>query len=172
MKFVTVDPSELDRRQIYRFMVGSIVPRPIAWVSTISGEGHTNLAPFSFFTAVSHAPPMMSISVGETSEAQKHTTRNILETQGYVIHVVVNGMEEEMNICSGNFPEEVSELSRRVEARYGFMVHRDADYLTWRFQRGRSRLHRSFGIYDREGAFKGYVVVQLPRDGELHGFIV
>jgi GNAT superfamily N-acetyltransferase len=70
------------------------------------------------------------------------------------------------------FPEEVSELSRRVEARYGFMIHRDADYLTWRFQRGRSGLHRSFGIYDRDGAFRGYVVVQLPRDGELHGFVV
>ena len=70
------------------------------------------------------------------------------------------------------FPEEVKELSRRVEARYGFMVHRDADYLTWRFQRGRSRLHRSFGVYDHEGVFRGYVVVQLPRDGELHGFVV
>lgn len=110
MKFVTVDPAGLERRQIYRFMVGSIVPRPIAWVSTISHEGRTNLAPFSFFTAVSHAPPMMSISVGEKSDAQKHTARNILETQGYVIHVVVNGMEEQMNICSGNFPEEVSEF--------------------------------------------------------------
>ena len=110
MKFITVDPAELERRQIYRFMVGSIVPRPIAWVSTISREGHANLAPFSFFTAVSHAPPMMSISVGEANNVQKHTTRNILETQGYVIHVVVNGMEEQMSICSGNFPEEVSEF--------------------------------------------------------------
>ena len=70
------------------------------------------------------------------------------------------------------FPEEVRALSERVEARYGFMVRRDPEYLTWRFQRGRSRLHRSFGIYDSDGEFKGYVVVQLPREGELHGFLV
>ena len=70
------------------------------------------------------------------------------------------------------FPEEVSELSRRVEARYGFMVRRDAAYLTWRFQRGKSRLHRCFGIYDGASEFRGYVVVQLPRDGEVHGFLV
>jgi hypothetical protein len=70
------------------------------------------------------------------------------------------------------FPEEVEELSKRVEARYGFMVRRDAAYLTWRFQRGRSRLHRCFGLYDEGGAFCGYVVVQLPREGELHGFLV
>ena len=70
------------------------------------------------------------------------------------------------------FPEEVEELSKRVEARYGFMVRRDPDYLTWRFQRGRSRLHRCFGVYDQDGEFRGYVVVQLPREGELHGFLV
>jgi len=70
------------------------------------------------------------------------------------------------------FPEEVAELSKRVEARYGFMVRRDADYLTWRFQRGKSRLHRCFGVYDTAGEFRGYVVVQLPREGELHGFLV
>lgn len=69
------------------------------------------------------------------------------------------------------FPEEVGELSKRVEARYGFMVRRDAEYLTWRFQRGKSRLHRCFGVY-QDGGFRGYVVVQLPREGELHGFVV
>lgn len=110
MKFRTIDPAEIDRRQVYRLMVGSVVPRPIAWVSTISKEGHVNLAPFSFFTCVSHSPPMLSISVGTREQAQKHTTRNILETQGYVIHVVANGHEEQMNICAGNFPADVSEF--------------------------------------------------------------
>ncbi len=110
MNFRKIDPADIDRRQLYRLMVGSVVPRPIAWVSTISKEGDVNLAPFSFFTCVSHSPPMLSISVGTKGQAQKHTTRNILETQGYVIHVVVNGMEEEMNICAGNFPPEVNEF--------------------------------------------------------------
>ncbi|MEE9257455.1 MAG: flavin reductase family protein, partial [bacterium] len=109
MEFRKIDPADIDRRQIYRLLVGSVVPRPIAWVSTISKEGRTNLAPFSFFTCVSGVPPMLSISVGQREDQQKHTTRNILETQGYVIHVVVNGMEEQMNVCAGNYPPEVSE---------------------------------------------------------------
>lgn len=70
------------------------------------------------------------------------------------------------------FPEEVRDLSRRMEARHGFMVRRDPEYLTWRFQRGKSRLHRCFGLYNTAGDFHGYVVVQLPREGELHGFLV
>jgi len=80
--------------------------------------------------------------------------------QGYEVRPIVG------------FPDEVTAISKRLEARYGFMVRRDPAYLTWRFQRGRSRLHRSFGLYDEGGAFCGYVVVQLPREGELHGFIV
>ncbi|MEE9257464.1 MAG: flavin reductase family protein [bacterium] len=110
MEFRKIDPAGLDRRQIYRLLVGSVVPRPIAWVSTIDKAGNANLAPFSFFTCVSHDPPMLSISVGTRERVQKDTTRNILETQGYVIHVVVNGMEEQMNVCAGNFPPEVSEF--------------------------------------------------------------
>lgn len=110
MKFRKIDPGDIDRRHIYRLMVGTIVPRPIAWVSTISAAGHVNLAPFSFFTAVSHAPPMVSISVGMRDEIQKHTARNILETMGYVIHVVANGLEEQMNVCAGNYPPDVNEF--------------------------------------------------------------
>ncbi len=110
MEFRKIDPAGLDRRQIYRLLVGSVVPRPIAWVSTIDKAGNANLAPFSFFTCVSHDPPMLSISVGTRERVQKDTTRNILETQGYVIHVVVNGMEEQMNVCAGNFPPGVSEF--------------------------------------------------------------
>ena len=88
-------------------------------------EGTPNLAPFSFFTAVSHAPPMVSISVGEKQREMKDTVRNILETGGYVVHTVVNGSEEQMNQSSANFPPEVSEFgevgletipSDRVEA--------------------------------------------------------
>lgn len=110
MEFRKIDPGDIDRRQIYRLLVGTIVPRPIAWVSTISAAGHVNLAPFSFFTCVSHAPPMVSISVGMRDETQKHTARNILETMGYVIHVVANGMEEQMNVCAGNYPPDVNEF--------------------------------------------------------------
>jgi len=110
MNYLTIDPAGLEWRQVYRLLVGSIVPRPIAWVSSVSREGHVNLAPFSFFTCVSHHPPMVSISVGVRQERLKDTARNILETRGYVVHVVVNGLEEQMNVCSGDFAPEVSEF--------------------------------------------------------------
>ena len=110
MNYIKLDAAGMDRRQVYRLMVGSIVPRPIAWVSSISREGVPNLAPFSFFTCVSHYPPMVSISVGARDGDYKHTTRNILETRGYVVHAVSNGLEEQMNVCSGDFPPEVSEF--------------------------------------------------------------
>ncbi len=110
MNFRKVDPADMESRQVYRLLVGSVVPRPIAWVSTISAEGQVNLAPFSFFTCVGHAPPLLSISVGERERRMKDTTRNILETQGYVIHTVVNGLEDQMNICADNFPPGVNEF--------------------------------------------------------------
>ncbi|MEE9274837.1 MAG: flavin reductase family protein [bacterium] len=106
----TFDAAGIDHLQTYRLLIGSIVPRPIAWVSTISKAGQANLAPFSFFTCVSHAPPMVSISAGERRREQKDTTRNILETQGYVIHTVVDGWEEKMNESSANFPSGESEF--------------------------------------------------------------
>jgi flavin reductase (DIM6/NTAB) family NADH-FMN oxidoreductase RutF len=112
MNYRKIDPAGLERRQVYRLLVGSIVPRPIAWVSSISKEGVPNLAPFSFFTCVSHYPPMVSISVGVRKERYKDTTHNILETRGYVIHAVVNGLEEQMNVCSDDFPPEVSEFDK------------------------------------------------------------
>jgi flavin reductase (DIM6/NTAB) family NADH-FMN oxidoreductase RutF len=111
MDYRVFDASEIDHTQIYRLLIGSIVPRPIAWVSTVNKEGVPNLAPFSFFTAVSHAPPMVSISVGERQREMKDTTRNILETGGYVIHTVVNGSEDQMNRSSANFPPEASEFT-------------------------------------------------------------
>ena len=76
----------------------------------MSADGVANLAPFSFFTMVSHQPPMASISVGERENKPKDTARNILDTKGYVIHTVVNGWEEAMNVCAGNYAPEESEF--------------------------------------------------------------
>ncbi len=110
MNYRVFDSREIDHQQIYRLLIGSVVPRPIAWVSTMSAAGVANLAPFSFFTMVSHHPPMASISVGERENKPKDTARNILDTKGYVIHTVVNGWEEAMNICAGNFAPGESEF--------------------------------------------------------------
>ena len=103
MTYRTFDSAEIDHQQAYRLLIGSIVPRPIAWVSSMSADGVPNQAPFSFFTMVSHYPPMASISVGEREHRMKDTARNIVDTLGYVIHTVVEGWEEKMNASSANF---------------------------------------------------------------------
>lgn len=103
MTYRTFDSAEIDHQQAYCLLIGSIVPRPIAWVSSMSADGVPNLAPFSFFTMVSHYPPMASISVGEREHRMKDTARNIVDTLGYVIHTVVEGWEEKMNASSANF---------------------------------------------------------------------
>ena len=110
MSYVTFNTSEIDHMQTYRLLAGSIVPRPIAWVSSISSDGVANLAPFSFFTCVCHAPPLVSISVGERDYNMKDTSRNIIETKGYVIHTVVNETGNAMNESSANFKPQENEF--------------------------------------------------------------
>lgn len=110
MEYQTFDTAEIDHRQVYRLLAGSVVPRPIAWVSSISKEGVLNLAPFSFFTCICHAPPLLSIAVGETQKRMKDTAKNILETGSYVIHTVVNGYEEIMNKSATDLPSGMSEF--------------------------------------------------------------
>lgn len=70
------------------------------------------------------------------------------------------------------FPSTVQTLSLAVAKRHALMVQRDADYLNWRFVDSPSRLHRALGLYAASGEFRGYVVVQLPRSGESHGYLV
>jgi flavin reductase (DIM6/NTAB) family NADH-FMN oxidoreductase RutF len=110
MNYRVFNTDEIDHMQAYRLIVGSVVPRPIAWVSTMSASGAANLAPFSFFTCVSHAPPLFSISAGERDRKMKDTVQNIMDTKGYVIHTVVNGWEEQMNESSANFAPDESEF--------------------------------------------------------------
>jgi flavin reductase (DIM6/NTAB) family NADH-FMN oxidoreductase RutF len=111
MKYQVFDAEKIDHRQAYRLCVGSIVPRPIAWVSSIDAAGVANLAPFSFFTLVSHYPPMVSISVGERAHRAKDTAANIEATKGYVIHTVVDGWEDPMNRSAANFAPNEDEFA-------------------------------------------------------------
>ncbi len=85
---MNIDISTLAPTQIYHLMTQTVIPRPIAWVLTDSGEQNYNLAPFSYFTAVSSNPPLMMISVGKKPSGDvKDTTRNVLETGQLVIHI-------------------------------------------------------------------------------------
>jgi flavin reductase (DIM6/NTAB) family NADH-FMN oxidoreductase RutF len=109
-----INPSEHDYHDIYKLMVGVIVPRPIAFVSTISQDGVRNLAPFSFFTGISANPPVICFSpmVRGSDGARKDTLRNIEAVREFVVNVVSEEIAEQMNICSTEFPPEVDEFER------------------------------------------------------------
>ena len=107
-----INPSEHDYRDIYKLMVGVIVPRPIAFVSTVSADGTRNLAPFSFFTGISANPPVICFSpmVRASDGARKDTLRNVEAVREFVVNVVSEEFAEKMNICSVEFPPEVDEF--------------------------------------------------------------
>lgn len=106
---VIINPAEHDPRDVYKILIGSIVPRPIAFVSTLSTEGVRNLAPFSFFNAVCAAPPVISISISYRA-AEKDTLRNIRETREFVVNIVSDEFSEQMNLTSGEYAPEVDEF--------------------------------------------------------------
>src|SRR3954465_8901231 len=106
-----VDFSQLPPRDAYAWMIGTILPRPIAWVSTISAEGKTNLAPFSFFQGITSNPPtLMFVPVNARDGSPKDTLRNIEATREFVINVVPFALAETMNATSALLPFGESEF--------------------------------------------------------------
>ena len=104
------DASSLSSRDAYRLMIGSIVPRPIAWVATLSAAGQGNLAPFSFFTAITSAPPTLCFAASHRGGGPKDTVRNVRETGEFVVNVVDEAVAEAMNATSEDSPPQVDEL--------------------------------------------------------------
>ena len=95
--YLEFDPSEIERREVYRLLTGSVVPRPIGWASTIDQNGRTNLAPFSFFTVVCVAPPMISLTIARNPDgSEKHTLKNIKETGEFCFNIVTEPVWQEM----------------------------------------------------------------------------
>lgn len=105
-----IDPAELGAERIYRLMTGIVVPRPIAWVTSLSASGVLNLAPFSAFTFVSQKPPMLAISVGRKAGVYKDTAHNILDTQEYVIHIADTPLMSALHESSFEHAPEISEV--------------------------------------------------------------
>jgi flavin reductase (DIM6/NTAB) family NADH-FMN oxidoreductase RutF len=98
---VRVDPAALSSAAAYQWLAATILPRPIAWTSTLNEDGSANLAPFSFFTGVSSDPPSCLICVSRHGQADKKDTwRNIERTREYVIHVVPDALAQQMNATS------------------------------------------------------------------------
>jgi flavin reductase (DIM6/NTAB) family NADH-FMN oxidoreductase RutF len=111
---MTIIPSDAGPANVYKLMVGAIVPRPIAFVSTVSRSGVRNLAPFSFFTAASANPPVVCFApmVRGSDGQQKDTLRNVQETGEFVVNIVSEDFVEKMNICSAEFPPDVDEWEK------------------------------------------------------------
>jgi len=110
---ITLDPKVIGTKASYQLIIGSIVPRPIAFVSTQSPEGTGNIAPFSFFNGVSSNPPAVVISVARNSDGSKKDTLVNIEKNGeFVVNSVGEWMIDAVNQCSAQYPYGVDELQQ------------------------------------------------------------
>lgn len=105
------DFRELSATDRYKILTGTIVPRPIAWVTTLSRSGVRNAAPFSFFNAMSKEPPLLALGIQANSRGgMKDTARNILDTREFVVNLVPHALAAAMSQTSVEAPPDVDEL--------------------------------------------------------------
>src|ERR1700753_3158422 len=114
---LSFDPARESVQNIYKLMIGSIVPRPNAFFSSLDAHGVRNLAPFSFFTGVSAAPPVILFCASVRTEdpgrglaAHKDTLLNVIATREFVVNVVTEEIAEKMNLTSAQVPPDVDEF--------------------------------------------------------------
>lgn len=111
MSTISVNFKDLTQQQAYKILIGSIVPRPIAWVTTISNEGIVNAAPFSFFTGVGSNPPSLLFCITQNPDGSNKDTLNNIQTNGeFVVNVVSENLTNLMNDSSKAYPPHVSEV--------------------------------------------------------------
>lgn len=104
--------ASLDPEATYKLLVGAVVPRPIAWVTTRNAAGGVNLAPFSAFTYVSVKPPMLGINCGTKDGTLKDTGVNIHRSGEFVVHIADETLVEPLHASAVEYPPEVSEVER------------------------------------------------------------
>ncbi len=106
--------ADLSPDRIYKLLVSTVMPRPIALVSTLDAEGRTNAAPFSFFNVFSNAPPLLVLGIEGNRRGDdaphKDTARNILARREFVVNTVSRAITEQMVACAVDLPEGVSEF--------------------------------------------------------------
>jgi flavin reductase (DIM6/NTAB) family NADH-FMN oxidoreductase RutF len=111
---VELDPEKVKADAVYKLLIGCVVPRPIAWVSTVDAGGVRNVAPFSFFMAITGDPPTIafssSVRATGAEKTKKDTLRNVETTGSFVVNVVDDALAEQMNLTSGEYPPEVDEF--------------------------------------------------------------
>ena len=108
-----INPAEVDRRGTHELIMSAVVPRPIAFVSTIGEDGVLNLAPFSAYTSLSLNPALLCFSISRRRDGQdKDTLINIKYSKDFVINVVDENLAEAMNKSSADYPGEVDEFQQ------------------------------------------------------------
>lgn len=109
---IEINPKENTELENQKILAGSILPRPIALVTTLSKEGVLNAAPFSYFNIVAPEPPIVSISVQTKDGKLKDTARNIFEQEEFVVHIVDDQNLEQSNATAATLPPDVSEVEQ------------------------------------------------------------
>ena len=109
---MNIDPTEHSDADNYKLLTNLVLPRPIAWVTTVGTTGVVNLAPYSFFNAISSDPPCVVVSVGTRPDGSpKDTGANILANQEFVVNLVTEELIGAMNVSAADFPADQSESS-------------------------------------------------------------
>jgi flavin reductase (DIM6/NTAB) family NADH-FMN oxidoreductase RutF len=121
---VTFDFRTLSPRDRYKLLIGTVVPRPIALVTTVDLEGRVNAAPFSFFNCLSADPPILALGVENHPDmAFKDTARNVRLTEVFTVNIVSHAIAEAMHVCAIGFPPGIDELAAAgLTARPGAVV--------------------------------------------------
>jgi flavin reductase (DIM6/NTAB) family NADH-FMN oxidoreductase RutF len=106
-----IDPALQSQADNYKILTNVVVPRPIAWVTTVNASGLVNLAPYSFFNALGSDPLFVAVSIGERARgAPKDTAGNILASREFVVNMVTEDLLSAMNLPAADFPPDISEL--------------------------------------------------------------
>lgn len=106
------DPLQHEAQACYQLLVGAVVPRPIAWISTNNAAGVANLAPYSFFTVASCYPPVLAVTqVNPRDRAEKDTLSNLKTTGECVVNIVSASQADTMNATCADYPPGVSEFA-------------------------------------------------------------
>lgn len=124
MSHTHFDFATLTERERYKLLIGTVIPRPIALVTTVDEEGRRNAGPFSFFNVLTHDPAIVAIGVENQADLSfKDTARNIDRTKEFTVHIVDDALVKQMEICAIKFGPEVDELTEAgLEAVPGVMV--------------------------------------------------
>jgi len=121
---VHFDFAELSERERYKLLIGTVIPRPIALVTSVGRDGRPNAGPFSFFNVLTHDPAIVAIGVENYADGRfKDTSRNIRDNEEFTVHICDDALVERMEICAIKFGPDVDELAEAgLETVPGTMV--------------------------------------------------